>query len=330
MSIRSKDRKILIIDCGGGTGNRLQNMINGFYFKEKYNYSKMYFAWRNQWSFTGRYEDFFEKTREFEVIEELDKDYPPSIWHSGNIFPKGYTQEDFTTIIPTNTPCMVHLMEGDINAIIKESDIFPQMGSPKALEIIKNHMPGPSEKVLGIVTDFMESNQLETDNYVGVHIRRTDKLGQGPADNYYETQISNILNSNPDTKFFICSDDPFVEKKLKQKFPENVTFRQKRPEDAPRPMLGSFEPGLNFIPYNKTLDEKLESICSSANTNPPEWWLEERTIKPGKQLYNAIRTEASVLDAIVDFFILSKSGRMLNSVGTFFAMASRISYLRKS
>ena len=95
-------------------------------------------------------------------------------------------------------------------------------------------------------------------------------------------------------------------------------------------MIGSFERGLNFIPYNQLLDEELESICSSEGTNPPEWWLEERTIKPGKQLYNAIRTDASVLDAIVDFFILSKSERMLDSVGTFFAMASRISYLRKS
>lgn len=321
--------KILVIDCGGGTGNRLQNMVNGFYFKEKYNYSKMYFAWRNQWSFTGRYEDFFEKTGEFEVIEELDRNYPPSIWHSGNIFPEGYTQKDFTTIIPTNVPCQVHLMEGDVNAVIKESDIFPPMGNQKALDIIKNHMPGPSQKVLKFVNDFMQSNQLVTDKFIGVHIRRTDKLGHGPGDNYYENQISNILKSNPDAKFFLCSDDPDAEKRLKDRFPKNITFREKDPENSPRPMIGCFEPGHNFIPYNQLLDDELESICSRTGTNPPEWWLEERTIKPGKQLYNAIRTEISVLDAIIDFFILSRSEKILNSVGTFFAMASRISYVRK-
>ena len=94
-------------------------------------------------------------------------------------------------------------------------------------------------------------------------------------------------------------------------------------------MIGHFEPGHNFIPYNQFLDDELESICSRKGTNPPEWWLKERAIQPGKQLYNAIRTEVSVLDAIIDFFILSRSEKMLNSVGTFFAMASRISYVRK-
>ncbi len=321
--------KILVIDCGGGTGNRLQNMINGFYFKEKYNYSKMYFAWRNQWSFTGRYEDFFEKTEDFEIIEELDRNYPPSIWHSGNIFPEGYSQEDFTTIIPTNVPCMVYLMEGKVNAVIKESDIFPPMGAQKALEIVKNKMPGPSDKVSKIANEFMNDNDLQSDNFIGVHVRRTDKLGHGPDDNYYKNQIANILREKPSMKFFLCSDDPQVEHRLKSIFPNNIVSREKDPDNAPRPMIGNFEPGHNFIPYNKELDEVLDSICSSQDTNPPDWWLEERTIKPGKQLYNAIRTEASVLDAIVDFFILSKSEQILNSVGTFYAMASRISYARK-
>ena len=321
--------KILVIDCGGGTGNRLQNMVNGFYFKKKYGYSKMYFAWRNQWSFTGRYEDFFEKTSEFEVIEELDRKYPPSIWHSGNIFPEGYTQEDFTTIIPTNVPCMVHLMEKNLNAVIKESDIFPPIGGQNALEIIKNKMPGPSQKVSKIVDEFMRDNGLETDNFIGVHIRRTDKLGHGPDDSYYENQIANILRENPNMKFFLCSDDPQVEYKLRTIFPNSIINREKDPNNAPRPMIGSFEPGHNFIPYNKELDEILDSIWPKSNTSPPDWWLEERSHTPGKKLYNAIRTKESVLDAIVDFFILSNSQQILNSVGTFFAMAARISHVRK-
>lgn len=322
--------KILVIDCGGGAGNRLQNMVNGFYFKEKYGYSKMYFAWRDQWSFTGRYEDFFEKTSEFEVIEELDRDYPPSIWHSGNIFPEGYTQQNFTTIIPTNVPCMVHLMEQDINAVIKESDIFPPMGGQKALEIIKNKMPGPSDKVSKIVNEFMNDNGLQVDNFIGVHVRRTDKLGHGPNDNYYKDQISKILTKSPDVKFFVCSDDPLIEESLFSQFPNNIVKRDKNPNNSPKPIIGIFEPGPNFIPYSPKIDNILESRISRDGTNPPEWWLEERNEKYGKRLYNITRSRKSVLDAMVDFFILSNSAQIFNSVGTFYAMASRISYARKA
>ena len=322
--------KILIVDCGGGAGNRLQNMVNGFYFKEKYNYSKMYFAWRNQWSFTGRYSDFFEKTGEFEVLEEMDRPYPPSIWHSGNIFPNGYSKKDFTTIIPTNTPCMVHLMEGDVNAVIKESDIFPAMGTQSATQIIKNNMPDPSKLVSKIVSDFMSDNGLETDKFIGVHIRRTDKLGHGPSDSYYKDQISNTLKVMPDMKFFVCSDDPLVEENLFSQFPNNMVKRDKDPNNSPKPIIGIFEPGPNFIPYSPKIDNILESRISRDGTNPPEWWLKERNEKYGKRLYNITRSRESVLDAMVDFFILSNSAQIFNSVGTFYAMASRISYARKA
>jgi hypothetical protein len=322
--------KILVVDCGGGTGNRMQNMVNGFYFKKRYGFSKMYFAWRNQWSFTGRYEDFFERTIDFDVIEEMDRNYPPSIWHSGNIFPEGYTQEDFVTIIPTNTPCMVHLMEQDINAVIKESDIFPQMGNQTALDIIKNQMPGPSKGVSQSVNMFMAQNGLTTDNFIGVHIRRTDKLGCGPGDSFYEAQIRNILKSNPSVKMFLCSDDPLAEKRLKDLFPNNIVYRRKDPLNAPTPMLGKFEPGPNFINYDKQVDQRLESICPSDGKDLPLWWKIERDFSKEKKLYNALRSKDSVLDAIIDFFILSNSSHILDSVGTFYAMAARISHIRKN
>lgn len=322
--------KILVIDCGGGTGNRMQNMVNGFYFKKKYGFSKMYFAWRNQWSFTGRYKDFFEKTPEFEVIEEMERNYPPSIWHSGNIFPKGYTQDDFEVIIPTNTPCMVHLMEKNINAVIKESDIFPQIENQDVLNIIKNQMPDASAAVSKCVDEFMTHNGLCVDNFVGVHIRRTDKLGCGPGDSFYESQIRSIINFNSSVKLFLCSDDPLAEERFKNMFPDNIVYRKKDPLSAPTTMLGDFEPGPNFIKYDKHVDQKLESICSREGKDLPEWWKIERDLSSDKKLYNALRTKESVFDAVVDFFILSKSAQILNSVGTFYAMASRISHTRKS
>lgn len=322
--------KIIIVDCGGGTGNRMQNMINGFYFKKKYGFSKMYFAWRNQWCFPGRYEDLFEKTSDFEVIEETDRDYPPSIWHSGNVFPEGYTQDDFVNITPTNTPCMVHLMEQNINVVIKESDIFPQMGNQSALDIIKNQMPGPSEGVSQSIDEFMSKNGLTTDNFIGVHVRRTDKLGCGPNDSFYESQMRSIIESNPSVKMFLCSDDPLSEEKFKNMFPDNVVYRQKGPSSSPTTIVGDFQPGQNLIKYDKQVDQRLESVCSSEGKDIPEWWKIEREYLPERTLYNALRSRESVLDAVIDLFILSRSAHILNSVGTFYAMAARISHVRKN
>ena len=73
------------------------------------------------------------------MIEEADIGYPPSIWQSGNVYPPGSLPEQFTTIIPTDHPCMVHLMEENINVVIKESEVFPHIGVEKSLRIVRDN-----------------------------------------------------------------------------------------------------------------------------------------------------------------------------------------------
>ena len=324
--------KIIVVDLGGGIGNRFQNLINGFYFKEKYNFTKMYVAWRSQWTWVARYSDFFKQSKEYELIEECDLGYPPSIWQTGNIYPPGYTSEHFTTIIPTDYPCKVHLMEKHINVVVKESEVFTPIGTEKCLKIVRDKLPDLSDSLQAKVQSFMEENKLSRDKFVGVHIRRTDRSGQGPTDEYYTQKIFNILQSDPDMKFFICSDEPAVEEKIKNIFPKNVFFRKKDAKAAAVPFIGKFlhsDPQRNRVPFTKEIDDKLESMMSREGTNPPDWWLKERDIGSGRMLYNIYRSKDSVSEAMVDFFILSESKFVMNSVGSYYAMASRISSSRK-
>ena len=290
--------KTLVIDNGGGIGNRMQNMINGFYFRNKYEFTKTYLTWRYQWTWMAHYRDLLATTPEYDLIDESDLGYPPCIWQTGPVYPAGLKKSDFKIMTPTNSDFKEEDMREASAVILRESEVYSMISPEESYEIIKNHFPEPSTRVSNSVNSFLDAHDLETDKYLGVHIRRADKVGYGPDDNYYISEIKKYLEKEG-SKVFLCSDDFRSEQKLKNMFPKNVFIREKPVGSEAVPFVGQFknsDPNKNRVPFSKEIDDKLEKMISRVDSNPPEWWQKERDINSGRMMYNIYRSRLHVTE----------------------------------
>ena len=323
--------KVLVIDNGGGIGNRMQSMLSGFYFRDKYNFTKTYLTWRYQWTWMAYYKDLLAPSPEYELIDESDLGYPPCIWQTGAIYPPELKEEDYKIMIPRDQQFKEEDMISAQAVILRKSGVYSKISNEETYRIIRNYFPKPSTKLSNNINLFLDSHGLETDKYLGVHMRRTDKIGFGPSDDYYISEIKRYLD-NEGSKVFLCSDDPKSENKLKKMFPNNVFVRKKPENSEAVPFVGqfkNFDPNRNKVPFSKEIDDKLEQMIPRTGSNPPGWWIKERDINSGRMMYNIYRSRLHVIEAVTDFFILSRSSRILNSLGTFYDMANCISKSRK-
>ncbi len=68
-----------------------------------------------------------------------------------------------------------------------------------------------------------------TDEFVGVHIRRTDNarsIQHSPVDGFIEA-MQNELDRDSSSKFFLATDDPVMEKQLMKVFPGRIYVHEK-------------------------------------------------------------------------------------------------------
>ena len=322
--------KTLVIECGGGFGNRMQNFINGFYFRDKYNFTKTYLTWRYQWGWMSYYKDILSLSPEYELIDESELGYPPC-FGSGIVYPLGSNEQDFKIVTPTDSTFREEEMNQLSSVVLRESDIYSKIPLDERYRIAKEYFPNPSTQLSEKINLFMNSAGLETDKYLGVHIRKTDKLGQGPSEEYYISEIRRFLEKEG-SKIFLCSDDPKTERKIMNMFPQNVSVRKKSPNSDAVPFIGDFKNShSNRIRFSKEIDDKLEQMIPRSGSNPPEWWVKERdplSANP-RMIYNTYRNRLHTVEAVMDFFVLSRSSRILKSVGTFSTVASIINSSRK-
>lgn len=97
------------------------------------------------------------------------------------------------------------------------------------------------------------SDIIDNKDYVGVHIRRTD---HEPAKKYSSTEkfileMNNILEKNPNTKFFLATDDWDEEKKLKEIFGDKIVTQKEKTlnRDSKEGMESSI---IDFLCLSKT------------------------------------------------------------------------------
>ena len=145
-------------------------------------------------------------------------------------------------------------------------------------------------------------------NFIGLHIRQTDHTSQVPLESYL-SYIQSILEQNKNQKFFVCSDSRDTENIVKNTFPNAVVTY---PKDS----------------YVKKYDEEKEWT-----THYPARW--EASKNPKKEFgaggYNVVRDKESVLEAIIDMYLLSYTTVSdFRAVGTYQKIAKRLSEGRKN
>jgi hypothetical protein len=204
----------------GGICNRLNNIINGLYYYEKYSFNKKCLIWTPNSECEASFGDLFEE-RGFNVASNRGAAKGAHLLPART--PKDYRQESLMQR-------QLALLAGNEDCHIKErGSLNPDIPTQKIVEIISTRLPLPSPPLQVKIKAFLVDNNLEPKSYIGVHIRRTDgpKSQRVPTHNYAR-HIRTALKNNKDQKFFVCSDDSMIEKRIYAKFPSNVFIRPKR------------------------------------------------------------------------------------------------------
>jgi len=129
-------------------------------------------------------------------------------------------------------------------------------------------------------------NGTSIGSYFGIHLRGTDFIPPPPVD-----QMLEVVNSNPQFRFFVCSDDPSLERRF-----------------AELP---------NVFIYEKTAYvEKLEGVGA---------WRSNVLDSDGLPYTSNIdRTGQSVIQACVDLLLLSASTPIKTSHSSFLALSEKL------
>jgi len=123
-----------------------------------------------------------------------------------------------------------------------------------------------------------------SEKYYGMHLRKTDFQSRLSSDNL-EISFKRLVNANPDKKYFICSDDEVTEKQLCEY--DNV-FR-----------------------FDKT------SYVEKYKDQSP--WRGNLKHEDGYDIsFNIERDQQSVVEAIIDLIILSRSNMLCRNTGSTF------------
>jgi hypothetical protein len=219
VNIDSEKRTLYTI-ARGGLCNRLNNIISGYYYHEKYSFNKLCIIWAPTRHCRASFGELFEE-RDFNIASNIG-------------VAKGARKFRATKNCRSGLCPPERNLRGNQDCTIRGPRLPRNLSTDKAVEIISARLPLPSIPLQGKIKAFLVDNDLEPKSYIGVHIRKTDlspRRRQKPNQFYIE-HIIEALKNNKDQKFFLCSDDSGVEREIYSMFPSNVIIRPK--EQQPR------------------------------------------------------------------------------------------------
>ena len=274
--------KTLNIYCDGGFGNRFNALVVGLLIAEVGNFKPVIFWPSTNWC-RSLFKNIFKNN-----YDAFDQDLT---YFKNN-------HEDYAFVMHTNS----ENLSGEIrhpdsfNSIQEVIDYYNQSNKQK---FVYNNSTLPCycfsdhfRKIIGNLkfTDIITNKTSEfiktiNSEFTGIHLRNTDFHDN---DRSKFDQIELIVKTNPDINYFICSDD----KELEKRFTQNN----------------------NAFAYSKT--KYVEKLTDDGE------WRDTVVDDEGKEYsFNVERSDESVIDAMVDLLILSKSTIIQTSESSFLKTA---------
>ena len=88
------------------------------------------------------------------------------------------------------------------------------------------------------------ARELDIENCIGMHIRRTDLKEQDKSpDWWFDQNIQKELDENPNAKFFLATDNAWTEEKFMMKYADNMVKTKRDFEEHPDHKTGERYPG---------------------------------------------------------------------------------------
>lgn len=255
------------IYCDGGFGNRYNSLISGLFLAWACKREPIIIWPETRWT-EASFTDIFNST--LKEYKEFDKDKFFIEYDPINLVhwnPWGANQEQHN--------CMGIYMgidqflrdRDDRNVLLYTSIICPWVDT-NGLEPILEQIPF-QPYLIETANRFINQHYGDKE-FFGLHVRRTDHAYQLDEDDYIRQ-----MNSNPDKLYFVCSDEQSAEQKFSQACANVRTYDKKS--------------------YVEML-------------NPEGGWNTVTSDEFGHQFaFNVKRPRESVIEAMIDLLILSRS-----------------------
>ena len=218
---------------GGGISNRIKCLVSAWRIEEKYG-RKTILYWPKNDICGCNFKDLFENNvKEFNLLEIkqiLKENSSKFLDDEKNVF-----KEKKEKILVSYTPRFI-LFEGEIpkkfsinlpakngQSIDHEFLRIPERLKKEMLKHLKKLKP--LKKLYDKISKFDNKNKMKS--CIGVHIRRGDFIvrgspGEFSVDERFINRMKEILSKNKKQKFFLCTDSPYVEDKLKKIFEDRI------------------------------------------------------------------------------------------------------------
>jgi ribosome biogenesis protein Nip4 len=216
-----KQEKIILVPTDG-LCNRMRSIASGIYIAQKLDRSLTVYWRKNQDCFAD-YTNLFEpvKINNMEVLPLKLVDFYLFADRKLNLFLPGKIR----TFFFDTQIARFHIEKGDIFEKIKGNKIYLSSGSSMAehYPLIKIFQPKIEikEQINAIIQQF-------STNTIGVHIRRTDNNMsiQHNSINDFCDAMDREIAFNPDTKFYLATDDAEVKTALLTTFGNKIIYHE--------------------------------------------------------------------------------------------------------
>jgi hypothetical protein len=254
-------RKVTIF-CDGGLGNRLGTLVGGLVFAEQLDATPVVCWPVNNWcgcNFTDLFDADIEST-EHNIFELFTS-------QQNNIFliHENQTTLTLSTVFGHNASSLDTICNLEADVVYYHNKIDPQFDRSSIIRATETLTIKKS--ILNTVNEFIEQNGI-SQTTIGLHLRKTDMVGLND-DDYYDKVVA-----NPNSKFFICSDNGDTEKRFADL------------------------PNVYIFPKTSYAKKMIEGAWRTTD-------IVDTDGRPTK--YNVTRDKQSVLEAFSDMLILSRT-----------------------
>ncbi len=262
--------KKLIVEPGGGLGNRILMLISAFNLARDCGINDITVLWRNNNECGCEFEDVFEGfpvpcevkgihfgkesyknlIKSGKVLSALRKFFHQKIY---DLFRKAVRRIQLPTKDGHNTPEywteLKKYVESSKSKKIYIEAYYSFYGDVSCEGFVFN--PDIEEKL----REFKEKNG----NYVAMHIRRTDNeiaIKNSPTELFYK-KVEEIVESDQEKKIYVATDDLGILEDMKNRWPENIIYSKAKEISRRSPE------GIRFALYEMLILAGAQTIYAS-------------------------------------------------------------------
>ncbi len=233
--------KKLIVEPGGGLGNRILTLISAFNLAKDCSIEDITVLWRNNNECGCEFEDVFDSLPLPSKVKGIHfgKESYKELIKSGRLlcalrkFLHQKIYDLFRKIVST------------IQLPTKEGHNFPEYWAE-----LRKYVENSKSKKIYIeayysfygdiscegfsfnkdIEDSLKKFKEKNGNYVAMHIRRTDNeiaIKNSPTELFYK-KVDEIVGLNSETKIYIATDDLEILEDMKIKWPENIIYSESK------------------------------------------------------------------------------------------------------